>query len=304
MGMSDDLKRWVDAGLIDQQTSAAIEAYEAQRPGLSKVGRGLEAIAYLGAVLVLTALVAIAAEFWDGLAPWGRFALGVAVAMVLIFAGVLFSRAEDPAFRRAQMFAWFLSIPAVALAANVAVTQILGVDERYHFVMVSLITLAAAASLWWVRPAVLQTIAMGVTSGVAVIALVTLPEDLPDWSVGVSLASLGVLWMFLTWRGVLKPTRTSYVLAAIGLLSLGFPDLGQLPWPLLGLAAGLILMAVSVPLDQTVLLGMGVAGLFLYIPVTIFEVFGDSLGVPVALLITGLILLGVEVATTRLRRRA
>jgi hypothetical protein len=62
-------------------------------------------------------------------------------------------------------------------------------------------------------------------------------------------------------------------------------------------------MALSVILNQTVLLGMGVAGLFVYIPATIFEVFGETLGVPVALLITGLILLGVVVVTVRLRTR-
>jgi hypothetical protein len=76
-----------------------------------------------------------------------------------------------------------------------------------------------------------------------------------------------------------------------------------MPWPVIGLLAGLGLMAISVRLDQNVLLGLGVAGLFVYIPMIIFEWFGESLGVPVALLIAGVILIGVVVATVRLRAR-
>lgn len=91
------------------------------------------------------------------------------------------------------------------------------------------------------------------------------------------------------------------MLGAIGLLLIAFPEGDQMPWPVLGLVAGLLLMAGSVWLRETVLLGLGVAGLFVYIPMTIFELFGESLGVPVALLITGLVLLAVVAATVRLR---
>ncbi|HEX6301338.1 MAG TPA: DUF2157 domain-containing protein [Acidimicrobiia bacterium] len=304
MGTAGDLERWVEAGLIDRKTAGAIQTYESQRSGSASIGRGMEAIAYLGAVLVLIALGVLAAEFWDRLVPWGRFALGLAVTLILLLVGLVFARAEEPAVERAQMFAWFLTVPAAALTAYVVVGELADADDPDTFVWVSLISLAAAFALWWMRHSALQTIAMGAASGVSVVALVSLSDSPPDWAYGLSLAGLGMVWLLLTWGGLLRPARTSYVVAAVGMLCVGLPDASEPPWPFLGLAAGLALMALSVPLNHAVLLGMGVAGLFVYIPITVFEVFGETLGVPVALLITGLILLGVVVVTARLRKRS
>jgi hypothetical protein len=303
MGTTEPLKRWVEAGLLTPDVAAAIETYESERLGTSRIGRGMEAIAYLGAVLILIALGVLAAEFWDRLVPWGRFILSLIVTLVLFIVGLVFGRAVEPTIERAQMFAWFLTVPAAALTAYVAVSELAGVDDADTFAWVSLITLAVAAGLWWLRHSVLQTVAMGFASGASVVAVVSLSETVPGWAYGLSLAGLGVVWLLLTWGGLFQPVRTSYVLAAAGILSIGFHT-SQLPWPLLGFGAGLALMALSVALDQTVLLGMGVAGLFVYIPATIFGVFGETLGVPVALLITGLILLGVVVVTVRLRTRS
>ena len=304
MGTAEDLKRWVEAGLIDPDVAAAVETYESERSESTRIGRGMEAIAYLGAVLILIALGVLAAEFWDRLVPWSRLALGLIVTLVLFIVGLVLGRADEPTIERAETFAWFLTVPAVALTAFVGVSEMAGVDDADTFAWVSLLSLAAAAGLWWLRHSVLQMVAMGLASGVSVVALVSLVEGVPDWAYGLSLAGLGTVWLLLTRGGLLLPERTSYVLGAAGILSIGFPETSELPWPLLGLAAGLALMALSVPTAQTVLLGMGVVGLFVYIPATIFEVFGETLGVPVALLITGLILLGVVVVTVRLRTRS
>ena len=70
------------------------------------------------------------------------------------------------------------------------------------------------------------------------------------------------------------------------------------------LLAALGLVAVSVRLSENVMLGLGVAGLFVYVPMLIFEWFGDSLGAVVALLISGLVLLGVVVGVVRYRAEA
>ncbi len=144
-------------------------------------------------------------------------------------------------------------------------------------------------------------VALGITTAVTATALISRLEDAPESAFGMALAGLGAFWVLLTWAGIFEPRRASFALGSVGLLLVAFPEGGELPWPLIGLVAGLGLMALSVALSETVLLGLGVAGLFVYIPLTIFELFGESLGVPVALLITGLVLLGVVVVTVRLR---
>jgi hypothetical protein len=301
MGIKEDLSRWVDAGLIDVETASAIEKHETQRSGSNRIGRGVEAVAYLGAVLILLALVVFAVQFWDRLEQWGRFGLGLIVALVLFVVGWVLGRADEPAVRRAQMLAWFLTVLATGLAAQVGFEELLEFDDPHVFLWVAVVSLVVAVVLWGQRQSALQLVAMGLAAGTTVVALVSLLDGAPDWSFGLSLAGLGVVWLFLTWGGVLQPVRTGYVLAAIGALAIAFPDASELPWPLIGLGVGLGLMALSVRLDQAVLLGMGVAGLFLYIPILVFEVFGESLGVPLALLITGLVLLGVVMVSVRLR---
>lgn len=301
MGLTDDLKRWMDAGLIDVDTADAIERFEAERPGVGRVGRGMEAVAYLGAALILVALGILATEYWDRIEPWGKVTLSAAVAVVLFVAGLLLGRSEEPAVDRAQMFAWFLTVAAVALTAAVALNEFANTDEQDTFLYASLASLVAAVALWWLRGSVLQMVAMGIAAGFSVVAAVSHFESPPDWAFGLSFAGVGLVWLLLTWLGVFRPTRTSYALAAIGILAISFPEANDLPWPLLGLGAALALMGLSVGLRENVLLGLGVAGLFVYIPMTIFELFGESLGVPVALLITGLILIGVVLATVRLR---
>lgn len=297
-----DLDRWVEAGLIDRRTAEAIESYESQLTDGHGVGRGIEAIAYLGSALILIAVSLLAVEFWADIAPLGRFALTAGVTAVLAMAGWLFGRSEVSALQRAQAFAWFLATLGVALSTSVAAGDIAELENQDAFLVVAAFSFIAAAVLWRFRPSMLQMVTMGLGAYATVIAVVSRFETAPDWVFGVSLAGIGLIWLFLTWRGVLTPTKTSYTVAGIGLLLISFPEALQMPWPLLGLLAGLALMGASVTLKENVLLGLGVLGLFIYIPMTVFELFGETVGVPFALLITGLVLLGVVLATVRLRK--
>lgn len=302
MARREDLDRWVAVGLIDAETAQAIMNFESGSSQEGRVGRGMEAIAYLGAVLVLIALTVLAGQLWDRIEPWGRLVLSSVVALVLFTVGLMFARSEEPALNRAQTFAWLLAVAAVALTIQVAVDDLAAVDEPHVFLWVALSSLLASTILWVLRNSVLQMVALGVSAGATVSAILSQIRATPDWAFGLGFAGLGVAWFLLTWAGVFRPIRTSYAIAAVGILLIAFPESTNLPWPILGLLSGLALMALSVLLEENILVGLGVAGLFIYIPMTIFEVFGDSLGVPVALLITGLILLAVVVVTMRVRR--
>lgn len=303
MPVVEDLERWVGAGLIDPGTAEAIEQYENRRSSQRGVGRGMEAIAYLGSALVLIAVSLLAIEFWDEIEPWGRLALTAGATTVLIGAGWLLGRSEEPAVDRAQTFAWFLAAFGVALTVSVAAGDLADLDSQDIFLYATSISFVAAIVLWWFRKSVLQLTAMGLGAYATVIASISRIDSAPDWAFGLSFAAIGAVWLLLTWIGALRPTRTSYAIGGIGLLSISFPEALEMPWPLVGLAAGAALMGVSVLLEENVLLGLGVLGLFVYIPMTIFELFGETVGVPFALLITGLVLLGVVLGTVRLRKR-
>ena len=182
------------------------------------------------------------------------------------------------------------------------ISEILGVRESDAGVWVALVAFVGALALWLRRRSSLQMIAMAGTAFIAVVMLLTRFDNFPDWAFGLSFAGLGLVWLLLTWGGVFTPTRTSYALGAIGVLFIVFPESGDMPWPVLGLLGALALLGLSVRLSEQVLMGLGVAGLFVYVPMTVFELFGDSLGAIAALLITGLILLGSVVGVVQLRR--
>ena len=296
-----ELSRWVEAGLIDSSTAVEIEEFESRRPA-SRVGRGIEAVAYLGAVLVLVALGLLTLEYWDRLEAWGRVSLSALVFATLLVLGTVLGRSQEPAIKRGQTFAWLLAIGALFLTGYVASSEWVTSDGGLAFLWASASALATALALWWMRRSVLQMTALGLTTAMTAAAALSQIDGIAEWSYGLVFAGLGASWLILTWAGVFQPTRTSYVLGGIGVLFIAFPEGSDMPWPVLGLVAGLALMLLSVWLDQTVLLGLGVAGLFVYIPMTIFEWFGDSLGVPVAMLITGLILLGLVLFSVRLRQ--
>ena len=302
MPVAEDLERWVGAGLIDPDTAHAIEEFEEKRSSEHGVGRGMEAIAYLGSVLVLIAVSLLAIEFWEDVEPWGRLALSGGATAVLVVVGWLLGRSEEPAVDRAQTFAWFLAPFGVALTVTVATGDLADLDGQDVFLYAASLSFVAAIVLWWLRSSVLQLVAMGLGAYATVIAAISWIDATPDWVFGLSFAAVGVVWLVLTWIGVLHPIRTSYAIAGIGLLLISFPEALEMPWPLVGLVAGMALMGISVWLGENVLLGLGVVGLFVYIPMTIFELFGETVGVPFALLITGLVLLGVVLGTVRLRR--
>lgn len=302
MGTAEDLQRWVHAGLIDADTAKEIGEFEARRKGGRTVGRGTEAVAYLGVALVLVALGILAVELQDRIEPWGRFAVSMIVSVVLLVVGWLLGRSEEPAFHRAQAFAWFLAVGTVALAGGVLFGDFVQMDGVDVFLWVSVVALLLATVLWVVRPSSLGMVAMAGSAFLVTSALVGRLETVPNWSFGVAFAGLGVIWLLLTWGGILEPPTTSYTLSAMGILMVGISGGSNMPWPLLGLVASLALMGLSVRLDQIVLVGFGVAGLFVYVPMTIFELFGESTGVPVAMLLTGLVLLGVVVGAVQLRK--
>jgi hypothetical protein len=59
---------------------------------------------------------------------------------------------------------------------------------------------------------------------------------------------------------------------------------------------------MSVAVRSIILLGFGAAGTFVFVPQLIIEFFGDSIGIPLALFIAGVLLVGISLLAIRLRR--
>jgi hypothetical protein len=195
---------------------------------------------------------------------------------------------------------WFLSAGLAAATFALLVPEN-AADER-RTLLTGIATSAYAGALWLFRRWALQLLACFggvVTLVVGVIA--TGWEHPPVWVFGFVVWGLGAVFLLLGRLGLAKPAFVAYVIGSCALI-VG-PRVSEQDWTLfLGLATGAALMAVSVAVRNTVLLGFGAAAVFGYVTWIAVRFFGHTLGAPLALLVAGIVLLGVAVLTARLRR--
>ena len=69
---------------------------------------------------------------------------------------------------------------------------------------------------------------------------------------------------------------------------------------IVGLVTAAFLMWVSIPTREPALLALGTVGLFAYVTWAVVRYFGETLGVPVALVLVGVVFLTLAVLAGRL----
>jgi hypothetical protein len=299
--LKDQLSRWLNAGTDEQ--AARITAFEAARAENQerRVPLIVEALGYLGAALAVIAVLILAQEFWADLELWGRLALLGIVTLGLLIAGWVLRDSPLEAVRRLAGFLWLFAAVGVAFTFGILTADGFDSSPEGAALVGSLAAVAFGFVLWRLRTESLQQLAFFAALVSAAMSVV----GVADWSeefLGLSMWAIGTVWLFLTWGTVIHPTTTGYALGSIGALvgvqMMSFDGVG---WPmLLGVAVAGALIAASVALRQIVLLALGAAGVFVFVPQVVFHYFGDSLGAPVTLLLSGAALIGGAVALARL----
>lgn len=304
----EHLQEWLQAGLITDEQAARIRAHEsaaaARGSGQSRIA---EALGYLGGALALVAVTVAVDQFWANLEVWGQAALLAVLTVMLLAGGWWIRDRSEPPIRRLASVLWFLSAAAFAAFVHSAVGDGADLDDEVAVLVVAGATTVYSAFLWRVRPTALQHIALALSTAATLFAVLFLREGLiSEDFVGVALWGLGVVWLLLTWGGLLQPQRTGYALGALGALAgaqgLAVGDLDV--WGNgLGLATAAVMILASVAVNSLVLLALGSVGAFVFVAGTVFRYFGDTLGVPIALFLVGLALVGAALLITRLRPR-
>lgn len=305
------LDEWVGASLITHEQADRIRTFEsgaAERAPAPRIPLVAEALGYLGAALALAAGRLILFRAWEDMATGARLtALGITVA-ILFVGGLVAGRSGEPAIARLGSVLWALSA-----AVSIAFLAVLGTDA-FHLkdpdalLLVGVGVTVYAGVMYAFRRQSLQQLAL--FAGFAIIAAdvgARLARGDAPWLEGKWLSfvvwALGIAWALLAWRRVVTPTRTGLVVGSVAALYAGAfvaPDTLR-PMLLLCLATAAGIITASVALRQTPLLGIGAVGLFIYTIATITEFFGNELGTPIALLVAGVLLLGVALLATRLR---
>ena len=301
--LATSLRAWVAAGLISEDQARAIQSHEVTPADDRRVPLIAEVLGYLGGSLALIAAFILAGEFWPDLETWARLLLVGAGTVAFLAAGWFIKDTDNEAILRLSSFSWALGTVGVAFFFGLLADDVFDAKEETTALVASAAALGIGYVVYRLSPRSLQQLLLGGAAAAASLSLLAHLDQPPEEFYGLAIWAIGVAWLLLTWGDQLQPRITGYALgsfaALLGPQVMRFNDSG---WPmLLGLATAGVLLTFSVGLRNTVLLGFGAAGIFIFVPQIIFEYFGDTIGVPLALFLTGVVLLGAALLVARLR---
>ncbi|HEX9711984.1 MAG TPA: DUF2157 domain-containing protein [Actinomycetota bacterium] len=304
MARDDDLQRWTDAGLIrSEQRGAILEHERARTVSGSRIPAVVEVLIYLGAAAVSGAVIALLSDVWEDLSTPGRFTLLALLSVAAGVGGAVLRGPGNTPITRAASVLWLLSVGFLVFAL-IGV----GADEPEEawqgLLLVGGPSLVLAAAYQRLQPRAPQMFAVFGTAITVALGLSDLVTPLGETSGGIAVALVGAGAGALTRAGRLTPEGVAYALAGITLLAgmwiPGFEDGGA--WAeALAIAFAAALLGASVAIRSTHLLIVGALGLFLFVTTSVMRHFADTIGVPVALLLVGVLLIGSAVMVARLR---
>jgi hypothetical protein len=309
------------AGILDSSTAERIRAFEASRSAEREQDEDnrpgvIEVLLYLGVAVLAVGVFALMAQNWPELQSGARIAALAVPAALCLGGGALMRVSPEAGIQRAGQVAWLV---AVALAAGTMAVFLNEYhpggrefeDDQESMLLIAGATAALALVLWVFSPKHAQVLALAAAVFFVAQALGNWPDDFSEGLAGVTLLAVGVAAVALTEFGLLRPRDSSQLLfgamAIAGPYQAGFIEDG-LPFEILAFVVGAALIGLGVTRSSFVYVLVGVTGLFVALVTFIFEHFEDDIGAPLALILSGAILIGAVLLLARfrptLRRRA
>lgn len=309
------IRDWVTEGIITEAQAARIRdrarvpVTETREPATQRAtGVGgaelrsyaVEALGYLGGLLVVIAAMLLANLYWGDLTVGARVAILGGAAVGLVAAGSLAPADRGNAWSRLRSVLWAAATVAVAGTAAVFVDEVLEWQETDMALAVSVAATVAAALLWRAHRVALQQIVFMV--GAMIVAGTAMDELFDgDWEIGVGIWAVALAWVVLGATQRLRPREMAMPLGALGMI---FGASGTMTYDagiVLALltVAGVVLVAVLA--RALPMLGVGAVGTLMIVPRAVNEWFPGELTAPFVLLGIGggLVVLAVWIARTR-----
>jgi uncharacterized membrane protein len=304
-GLGKDLRRWVEAGVLDAAAAERIRAFEAER-GDREPARQLllEAMTYLGLAVIGVGAAILAATQWGSLPGWARIVVLGAPAVAALVAGQALRHASSAPLRRGGSAAWLLAGVLAAGTAGVVGDEA-GVSARVILLTVGITAMAVGLLLWYFEREPAQVAGLAASFLVFSAALAAWPDD-AERSVpafGVALAVLAVGALLAAEARFLTPHRLAYPLFAIETgFGAWFAGLhGNGAWAILVFLVAAAFVGASLALRRLGYMNVAVAAFFLGLVTVIVRHVDDPTVAALALMIVGLLLVAIVVALARLR---
>jgi len=305
------LDLWLDESVITASQAARIRARQDAdvielAPGSTSATRvplSAEALGYLGGVVVVVGALLVANLYWDDLASAIRLSVVGGAAVLLLLGGWAVPRRPGDVGVRLRAVLWLAATIAFAGFLGLLGAEAFGWSGSDTAVLTTSGTAVAAAMLWSMHRHLVQQlatlVALMATASALVADLVT-PDHLP----GAGAWLVAAVWLGLAWLGFLVPRRAVMDVAAAGLLVGSVSTLPTNGGFALALATVAAVVALAVLTTDLVMLGIGALGMLMVLPAAVAHWFPGSAGAPVAVLITGAVLVAVAVLIARRRRES
>lgn len=317
--LHDLLGRWVADGLIGANQADRIEAAESARPSPTEAGPAarslpahdqrralvVEALGYLGGALAIAAGFLAVSQLWSNISTSAELAFAAGGAVALLGAGAAIRKVDDPPLGRLRSVLWLMSTASLAAFVGVLAAQVWDFSGISTAVTMAAVSTVYATVLWWRTRAPLQHLAMFASAAVLVGTVISQAgPGLHEWGPGLGVWGLSALWAIAVYRGYLAPREVGYLAAVIGLLVGAQMTMVMAFGQVLALVTVAGLLAAGVVLRRVILLGIGAIGVIITVPQTAVRYLPNNVGVPLAVFVVGVILIGVAVWLAKTRKRS
>ena len=296
--LTKHLERWVDEELISRAEAEAIARFEQRGEAEPhRVSLVTEAIGYVGAALLLAAGASLVARFWEDTDELAQITVLAIATATLVLLGWAFRASAEPAVGRLAGVLWVGAVGTAATLAGVIAADVANADGRVPGVAAGFTATVVAIPLYLMRRMALQHIALFLSVTLAVASVFLVEESsVTGWAVWVFAAA----WTVAGGSRRLPPERTAYALGSLAMLisaqNVAVVTAAGL-W--LGLGTAVALLAMSVLRHERVLLGFGVAGLFMFLVRTMQEYLGGGAGMAIGLAVAGFAVILIALVLSR-----
>lgn len=332
------IEEWVEEGLISPEQAEALRQREAKAVAISPALRvkADEIFVYLGSLVVFLAMAFLVEQNWRALGSVGRIlsVLVPTVAMLGLGWRLRGSESAEEAkrlrLRRGAQALWLGACLLSVLAFVVTFYELGLIDDWARrgasepMVPVSCLLATGVAGVAFVLlPTITQSIAFHLCGSAALFAfLAWLDHTLPPFNhfyenlliLVIGLVAGGLCLGLSEWlrakgrKDLVGVSRIFGALAILGFTLVLAMERYPATWQkttmeAIAFLASIAFIAASVKRQSQAFLYSGAAFLFFLIINVNFEHFADRIGMPIALLISGALLIGLGLGTGRLSRR-
>ncbi|MBF4769572.1 DUF2157 domain-containing protein [Nocardioides agariphilus] len=261
----------------------------------------VEALGYLGGVVVLVSSILIMNLYWQDLSDLTRALVLGGASLALLAAGLATPARLGDVGIRLRSVLWVSATAAFGVFAILLTQNVLDIEEEHSAVLTTAATAAVAAGLWFLHRHLLQqmvtVLALMLTAGASIHDMFPAHDSLP----GVGVWAVATVWLLLGWAAVVQPRWAVVPIAAFGVVIGSLMTLPADAGFVLAIGSVSLVVTLAVLTADLPLLAVGAFGTLNVLPAAVNEWFPDSDAVPFALLGVGLLLVLLAVWTARRR---